>query len=96
VPAHNTDRKSHGDCALQHLVLEGFGEATLAAEGDYGFRQEHGQFEVWICASCGLTEWYSVNVNQALSLLCQNPSSGVSYVDGDTQPPTVDESSPSS
>lgn len=53
----------------------------------WGKKQEHGQLEAWICATCGLTEWYAVDVNQALAQLCQIPGSGVSYVDGDAQPP---------
>ncbi len=51
----------------------------------WGERQEHGRFEVWICAGCGLTEWYAVDVNESLSRLSREPSSGVSYVDGDAQ-----------
>lgn len=54
---------------------------------EFGKRQEHGSLEVWICTSCGLTEWYSANVNQALAQLSRNPKSGVTYVDGDSPAP---------
>jgi hypothetical protein len=48
-----------------------------------GPRVAAGRFELWICVSCGLTEWYAANVNEALAALAQNPQSGVVYVDGD-------------
>ena len=53
----------------------------------WGKRQEHGRFEVWICAGCGLTEWYAVDVNESLKRLSREPGSGVSYVDGDARKP---------
>ncbi|MEU0558013.1 hypothetical protein [Dactylosporangium sp. NPDC006015] len=46
-------------------------------------RIEAGRFEVWICAACGYTEWYSLQVNEMLAWLTHNPRSGVHYYDAD-------------
>ncbi|WP_326559161.1 hypothetical protein [Micromonospora sp. NBC_01796] len=46
-------------------------------------RIEAGRFEVWICAACGYTEWYALDVNDMLGWLSQNPRSGVRHHDAD-------------
>ncbi|MEV4139265.1 hypothetical protein AB0J72_44760 [Dactylosporangium sp. NPDC049742] len=52
--------------------------------GSTGKRIEAGRFEVWICAACGYTEWYALQVNEMLAWLSRNTSSGVHYYDADS------------
>jgi hypothetical protein len=54
---------------------------------ELGARQEDGTFEVWICTKCGLTDWYAVDVNTALTVLSRTHGSGVQLVDGESQTP---------
>jgi hypothetical protein len=54
-----------------------------AVGGELRKRIQAGRFEVWICAGCGYTEWYAVEVNEMLAWLAQNPQSGVHYHDAD-------------
>jgi len=42
-------------------------EVGLATGNEY--RTEIGSFEAWICASCGLTEWYAKNVVEGFDRL---------------------------
>jgi hypothetical protein len=40
-----------------------------------------GDFEVWICAACGLTEWYAHNMNEELRALAASGAQGIQWID---------------
>jgi len=38
-----------------------------------GYRAAVGRFEAWVCASCGLTEWYAKDFAEALEAAAKHP-----------------------
>jgi len=42
-----------------------------------------GTFEVWVCAQCGFTEWYAVDVNEKFDELAQRGDMDIRLVERD-------------
>ncbi|MFB1485248.1 hypothetical protein [Corallococcus sp. RDP092CA] len=51
-----------------------------------GAKMEVGHFTAWICAECGLTDWFAVGVQEALARLASVPNSGVSLIEHEQSP----------
>jgi len=45
------------------------------------YRLDVGRFEAWVCVKCGFTEWYAKLADAALTMLAQDPASGVRMMD---------------
>src|SRR5262245_13579014 len=56
-------------------------QQTGAAEGSR-YRSHVGNYETWICAGCGFTEWYAKDPERLLEKLSQMPDSGVRVLSG--------------
>ena len=51
----------------------------ISAEGSWRGVHTAGQFEAFICAQCGWTEWYATGLEE----LKENPSAGLYFVDAE-------------
>jgi len=61
----------------------------LPGETEIPDRRVAGTFEVWLCSSCGYTEWYAQQTRglaELLAGLARIQSSGVRFHDGDAAP----------
>jgi predicted nucleic-acid-binding Zn-ribbon protein len=67
------------------VVLRGTDE-TGGSRGS-AFRTEVGQYETWICAGCGYTEWYAKDPEHLLEKLSKTPATGVRVVDSTANGP---------
>jgi predicted nucleic-acid-binding Zn-ribbon protein len=68
-----------------HLTCLPCPSAKLGLEGHNDKRAAVGTFEAWVCTSCGYTEWYAKQFQQALWQYLQEHQTDVRLVDGDAR-----------
>ena len=54
-------------------------ELPIAVDVRWSGAHHHGGFETFICAGCGWTEWYAIELNE----LREDPSNGVHLIDNE-------------
>lgn len=64
-----------------HVTTAATYAAGVGLDDDNPYRAAIGSFEIWVCSSCGLTEWYARDANRALELLAKMGTQGVRIVE---------------
>jgi len=52
---------------------------AVTAEAGFASIRHQGEFEAFICAGCGWTEWYATGIDK----LTENPEAGVHFIDNE-------------
>lgn len=60
---------------------------AVGLDDDNNYRAAIGGFELWVCSTCGLTEWYARDAMKALELLAKYGGHGVRIVERPGDPP---------
>ncbi len=70
-----------------HVTTAGIYSGAVGLDDDNAYRAAIGTFEIWVCSSCGLTEWYARDAIKALELLAKYGGHGVRVVERPGDPP---------
>lgn len=82
-PAHDSLNGVHP----MNVTTASCAASDLGISDDNSYRAAIGSFEAWICAQCGLTEWYAKDVSKALEKLARKDPRLVRVVDRPQSPP---------
>jgi hypothetical protein len=84
---HQPDPESSNGVNLFRVFTANIPQAASGAKDGTSYRTHVGDYETWICAACGFTEWYARDPEHLLQKLSTMKSSGVRVVDSQPQTP---------